>query len=135
MTAELQKMHKSKKKSPDLILRNKNVPNFPHFFDQFSSFFTEISSFAPVFPNFFLIFSVFYSFFSLFLIFSLFSSFFGIFSSFFLYFPHFFSSFPHFFLASFFPLNFPQFPQKYFPIFNFFSPDPDPRIQHFLQLW
>ena len=33
---ELQKMHKSKKNSPDLNLRNKNFLNFPFFFAQFS---------------------------------------------------------------------------------------------------
>merc|ERR1712078_467063 len=90
--------------SPDLNLRNKNFPNFPHFFRPIFLTFTKIFSFSPVFPHFFLIFS-------------LLSSFFGVFSSFFLYFPQFFL---HFFVASFDPLNFPQFPQKYFPIFNFF---------------
>ena len=101
------KCTKVKKNSPDLNLRRKKIPNFPHFFAQFSSF-------LPKCPHFHLYF----------LIFSLLSSFFGVISSFFLYFPNFFLLFLIFFLASFFPLNFPQFPQKHFPILNFV-----PRIQ------
>ena len=92
-------------------MRKKHSPIFLIFSAQFSSFLTTF----PHFHQYFLIFSLLSSFFWVF------SSFFSLFSSFLSSFPQ---CFPHFFVESFFPLNFPQFPQKYFPIFNFF-----PRIQ------
>ena len=88
-------------------------PNFPHFYRNFLIF-TSITSF---FPHFFFTFLIFLG---LFLIFSLFSSFFPFFSSF----------FPRIIFSS----QFSSFSSKIFPHFQFFSPDPDPRIQHFLQL-
>ena len=91
-------MHKSEKKNPRILIwgrKNTQIffffsPNFPHFYRN-SLIFTSMSYF-------------FHNLLSLFFVFS----------SFFFFFPSFF------FLASFFPLNFPQFPQKYFPILNLF---------------
>ena len=95
-------------------MRNTNFPKFPLFFAQFSSF-------LPKFPHFHQYFLIFSSFF--------------VFSSFFLYCHDFLNSFPHFFLALILPSQFSSISSKRFPHFQFFSPDPDPRIQHFLQLW
>merc|ERR1712078_419041 len=66
--------------SPGSNLRNKNFPNFPHFFRPIFLIFTKIFSFSPVFPHFL---GSFPHFFFIFHIFFFFSSF-----------------FPHFFLAS-----------------------------------
>ena len=105
-------MHKTKKQIPRILIwGEKKIPNFLHFF-------------RPIFFIFNQNFLIFTSISSFFLILSSFSSICLSFRHFLFIFFNFFSSFPHFFLASFFPLNFPQFPQKYFPIFNFF-----PRIQ------
>ena len=106
--------------SPDLNLGNKNVPNFPFFLPNFPHLYRHFlifTSSASFFPHFFFVF----------LIFFVFSSFF--FFIFLIVF-FFFSLFPHIIFSSQFSSIFPNI----FPHFQIFSPDPDPRIRHFLQL-
>ena len=113
------------------------VNNFPgSWFEeekcpQFSYFFSP--NFLHFYRNFLIFTSIYF--------FLYFPHFLGVFSSFFLYFPHFFllfSFFSSFFRRIIFSSQFSSISSTIFPHFQFFSPDQDPRIQHFfatLRYW